>query len=105
MAGRNSLDWTNLEMCKTVTDSWKEFAGLDKPADVQDSNIQLEGIRWTGQTWRCDINRGLDRIHWTGQTWRCDTNRGLDKPGDVQDSNRQLEGIWWTGQTWRCARQ
>ena len=100
------------------SDSWKEFTGLDKPGDVQDSNRQLERIHWTGQTWRYktvtdswkeftrldkpgDVTLTEDWIEFTGLDKTGDVTltedwtefTGLDKTGDVQDSNRQLDGI------------
>jgi hypothetical protein len=67
-------------MCKTVTDSWVEFTGLDKHGDV---TLTEDWTEFTGLDKTGDVTLTED---WTEFT-------GLDKTGDVQDSNRQLDGI------------
>jgi len=66
MTGQNSLDWTKLEMCETVT--------------------QLERIHWTGQTWRSETLTEdwtkLEMCKTVTDSWKEFT--GLDKPGDVR---------------------
>jgi len=70
-----------MEMCETITDSWKEFTGLGKPGDVTLTED------WTN----------LEMCKTVTDSWK--EFAGLDKPGDVTVTED------WTGQNWRCARQ